>query len=112
MFSSMFSFAKPTLPSCCRSSSARTGSTARQGPVGRLDLERVALRVDRVEVDLLEHLAAVALEAAGEISDLRREQHTRVEGTARGDRATRRAPVRNLPALDVAGAEGKVGVVG
>src|SRR5207247_10277352 len=78
-----------------------------QRPVGRLDLERVALRVDRVEVDLLEHLAAVALEAAGEISDLRREQHARIEGTARGDRATRRAPVRNLPALAVAGTDGQ-----
>src|SRR5437773_34836 len=43
---------------------------AEAGPrcaVGRFDLEGVALGVDRVEVDRLEHAAAEALEAAGEV---------------------------------------------
>src|SRR4029450_6836779 len=39
-----------------------------QCPVGGLDLECVALRVDRVEVDRLENHAAVALEAAGQVT--------------------------------------------
>src|SRR3954447_7897047 len=39
-----------------------------QSAVGRLDLEGVASRADRVEVDRLEHLAPVALEAAGRVA--------------------------------------------
>src|SRR6185312_6099819 len=36
-------------------------------PVRPFDLERVATRVDRVQVDRLEHLAPVAAEAAGQV---------------------------------------------
>src|SRR5437588_9960818 len=39
------------------------------GAIGRLDLERVALRRDRVHVDRLQDAAADALEAAGRILD-------------------------------------------
>src|SRR2546421_10208837 len=39
-----------------------------QRAVGRLDLERVAARVDRVEVDPLQHVAPVALEAPREVA--------------------------------------------
>src|SRR3954449_12808689 len=47
---------------------------AAQRPVGRLDLEGVAARVDRVELDRLEHGAPVALEAAREVADAYAEQ--------------------------------------
>src|SRR5690348_7527046 len=43
------------------------------GPVRGLDLERVALGVDPVEGDRLQHLAADALEAAGEVAHLNAE---------------------------------------
>ena len=52
---------------------------AEAGPeraVGRLDLEGVALRVDRVEVDRLEHGAPVALEPAGQVAHRRRRAAT------------------------------------
>src|SRR5204862_3081081 len=47
--------------------------------VRRLDLEGVALRRDPVQVDRLEHLAPVALEAAGQIADRQAEDRPRVE---------------------------------
>src|SRR5512133_3193936 len=56
-------------------------------PVDEDDLEGVALRVDRVEVDRLEHDAAVALEAAGQVAHADAEQHLCVEGASAGDEA-------------------------
>ena len=46
----------------------RDRETLLQRTVGRLDLEAVALRGDCAEVDSLQHAAAEALEAAGEIA--------------------------------------------
>src|SRR5688500_1107768 len=47
--------------------------------VGQLDLERVALRAHGRQVDRLEHLAAEALEAAGEVADPDGQHGARVE---------------------------------
>src|SRR5512132_479511 len=55
--------------------------------VGRFDLEGVALRVDHVQIDRLEHDAAVALEAAGQVAHADAEQHLCVEGASAGDEA-------------------------
>src|SRR3954447_14535113 len=82
-----------------------------QSPVGRLDLEGVASRSDRVEVDSLEHLAPVALEAAGRIADRHQEQ-ARVDRRAHRDRAAHEAPVRDCAALDIPRAEHEIGFRG
>src|SRR5881227_57741 len=74
-------------------------------PVGRLDLERVPLARDRLEVDRLQYLTPVALEAARQVTDRRTEQHTRVEGPTCGDEPAQDAPVPDRPAVDVARAE-------
>src|SRR3954463_14438396 len=42
--------------------------------VCRLDLERIALRLDRVEVERLEHLPSEALEPARQVADAYAEQ--------------------------------------
>src|SRR5437588_12199124 len=47
--------------------------TSEQRAIGHLDLEYVALRTDAGQVDRLKHLAADALEPAGEIVDVRPE---------------------------------------
>src|SRR5207253_9831297 len=69
-------------------------------PVGRLDLEGVALRVDRVEVDGLEHVPAEALEPAGEVADPVLLEDAGVDVAGGGDRAADRAPVRDRAAGD------------
>ena len=46
-------------------------------PVGHLDLEGVAAGRDRVEVDRLQHLAAEALEATGQVADVDAEDEPR-----------------------------------
>jgi len=53
--------------------------------VRRLDLERVALRVDRGQVDRLEHAPAKALEAAGEVADPALQEDLRVDVPAERD---------------------------
>src|SRR5262249_44987968 len=50
--------------------------------VGHLDLEGVALRVDRVEVYRLQHVGAIASEARGQVSDRNGEQDAGIEGPA------------------------------
>src|SRR4029453_4616567 len=54
-------------------------------PAGGLDLEGVALRVDRVEVDRLQHLPPVALEPPGEVTDGHAEDQLGVKGAAAGN---------------------------
>src|SRR4051812_17766704 len=54
-------------------------STHPQGAVGELDLEDVSLAVHRVEVGMLDHAPAEALEPAREIADRDAEQRARVE---------------------------------
>src|SRR5680860_1373479 len=70
--------------------------------VGHLDLEGVAARLDRVEVDRLQHLAAEALEAAGQVADADAEHEARVGAAAAADRPAQRAPVADPAAVDVA----------
>ena len=60
--------------------------------VRRLDLERVALRVDRVERDRLEHAAAEALEAAGQVADAALEEDLRVDVPAERDEPAQQRP--------------------
>src|SRR5205807_7100908 len=45
------------------------GETALQGSIGQLDLEGVPTGPDAVEIDALQHFAAEALEAAGQVAD-------------------------------------------
>src|SRR4051812_26939313 len=73
-----------------------------QRAVGGLDLEGVAARVDRAQVERLQHLAAEALEAAGQVAHADAEQHARVPRAARRDEAANRAPAADQAALDVA----------
>src|SRR3954471_4054094 len=73
-----------------------------QRAVGGLDLEGVAARVDRAQVELLQHLAAEALEAAGQVVHADAEQDARVPRPARGDEPANRAPAADRAALDVA----------
>src|SRR5438874_10609369 len=80
-----------------------------QRSIRRLDLEGVALRMDLVEVDRLQHLPPVALEAAGEVADADAEQEARVERAAPRDDAPAESPVLGAAAVDVAGAEREVG---
>src|SRR5438046_4489582 len=70
-------------------------------PVGRLDLEGVALGVDRLEVDRLEHGAAIALEAAGQVVHSHTEQEPRVKRAPGRDDAAAKAPVLDGAAADV-----------
>ena len=63
------------------------------GAVGGLDLERVAERRDRLEVDRLEHLAAEDLEAAGEVARSRRPStRAGVGAAAAADQPPQRRP--------------------
>ena len=78
-------------------------------PVCRLDLECVALGLDRIQVDRLEHAAPIALEATREIPDPDAEQHTRVERAAPRDDAPAEAPVRRAAAWHVPRTEREVG---
>ena len=85
---------------------------AAQRAIGQLDLEGVALGVDRVQVDRLEHRAAEALEAAGEVADGDAEQQPRIERAAGGDGAAHGAPVLDAAAGHVARAQHEVRVAG
>src|SRR2546428_2290947 len=76
-----------------------------QRAVRGFDLERIPLRVDRVEIERLKHVSPVALEAAREVADADAEQHARVERAAPGDEAANDSPVLGAAALDVARAE-------
>src|SRR3954451_4048722 len=80
--------------------------------VGQLDLEGVAAGGDLVEVDGLQHLAAEALEATGEVAHLDPQHQPRVGTAAAADRAPKWSPVADPPARDVAGAEHDVGPLG
>src|SRR4051812_29212914 len=78
---------------------------AKAGPqraVGGLDLEGVAARVDRAQVECLQHLAPEALEAAGQVVHTDTEQHPRVPGATRRDEAAHGAPAADRATLDVA----------
>ena len=77
--------------------------------VGRLDLERVALRVDDVEVDRLQHGAAIALEAPGQVVHPNSEQHACIERAAGRHDSSEEAPVADRAALDVARPEREIG---
>ena len=72
-----------------------TRKPACDGAVGRLDLERVAVRGDRVEVDRLEHLAAEDLEAAGQVADADAEHGPRVGAAAAADQRAAAGPSRS-----------------
>src|SRR5205807_3779377 len=79
--------------------------------VRRLDLKRVSLRVDCVEVDRLEHPSPVALEAAGEVADTRPEQDARIPRAAGRDEASDESPVADAAAGDVARAKHEISVL-
>ena len=102
-------FEPPTSRSTKRIGTSTTRKPRAQRAVGRLDLERVAARVDRVEVDRLEHLAAEALEAAGQVADGHAEQQPRVERAAgaRSRAARRPSSRRRRPARSASRARGR-----
>jgi hypothetical protein len=85
------------------------GEAFAQRAVRPLDLEGVALRVDRVEIDGFEDTAPVALEAAGEIADAHSENQTGVQRAAPGDEPPPEPPVRGAATGHVARAEREVG---
>ena len=85
---------------------------AEAGPhraVGQLDLEGIAPRADAVEVDRLEHLAAEALEAAGQVAHAQAEHPARVGRAALADEAPQETPVAHAAAGHVARAQRQVG---
>src|SRR5207248_10576768 len=75
------------------------------------DLERVALRVNVVEGDRLEHVAPVALEASSQVAHAHAEQHPRVERAAPGDDAADEAPVLGAAARNVPRPERQIGAL-
>src|SRR5829696_4636717 len=81
-------------------------------PVGQLDLERVALRLDARKVDRLEHLAAEALEPAGEVVLAQAEDTLGVVTAGAAHDAAGERPVDDAAAPDVARAEHEVGASG
>src|SRR4029453_18282107 len=81
-----------------------------KGAVRRLNLKGVALRLDCIEVDALEHIAAIALEASGEVAHRHAEQDARVPRAAGRDETPQQSPVPDTAALDVARAEHDVRV--
>ncbi len=86
------------LPSCAVAEDDRHLDDAEAGPhgaVGELDLEGVALRAHAVEVDRFEHLAAKALEAAGQVAHVQAEHPARVRRAALADQAPQRGPSRS-----------------
>ena len=92
--------------------SSTTRKPARDRAVRELDLEGVAARADRRQVDRLEHLAAEALEAAGEVAHAQRRARIRAyhEPPRLTIRRTRPQSVTRA-AGDVARAEHEVGVL-
>src|SRR6266849_7914446 len=80
------------------------GEALPQGAIRPLDLEGVALRMDRLQVDSLEDTSPVALEPAGEIADSHPEDEPRVQRAAPGDDAPREPPVRGAATRNVPGA--------
>ena len=80
--------------------------------MGQLDLEGVAARADGRQVDRLEHLAAKALQAAGQVVDVEAEHLARVPRAAAADEPPDAAPVRHAAAGHVARAEHEVGLAG
>src|SRR5439155_4419436 len=78
------------------------------GAVGELDLECVSARAHAVEVDRLEHLAAEALEAAGEVANLQAEHPARVHRAPLADLAPREPPFADASSWNVTGAEREV----
>src|SRR3977135_3298646 len=85
------------------------GEPARQGALGKVDLEAVAVRADRVQLDRLEHLAPKALEAAREIANLEVEHAPCVRPPAATDHPSQRTPVLDAAAGHVARAEREIG---
>ena len=86
-------FDSPTRRSRKTIGTSTTRNPARDRAVGGLDLEGVAERGDRLELDRLEHLAAKDLEAAGEVADPEPEHGARVGAAAAADQPPHRAPV-------------------
>src|SRR5215218_9663471 len=84
---------------------------AAHGAVGQLDLERVALRANAVEVDRLEHFAPVALEPSREVAHLQPEHPLGVPAAPARDDAPPDPPALDLTAVHVARAEHHIGVV-
>src|SRR6266511_3508983 len=82
------------------------------GAKRELDLERVALRAHGVEVDRLEHLAPVALEAASEVAHGQAEDVLGVPAPATGHHTADGSPTFDAATVDVARPNGKVGVGG
>src|SRR4051794_3158318 len=78
---------------------------------GRLDLEGVALRGERFQVDRLEDLAPEALEPAGEIVDLDAERGARVRAAPAADRPAARPPICHPATVDISRAHHDIGVL-
>src|SRR5258708_7638849 len=79
-------------------------------PVRQLGVDGGAGRAHRLEVGGLEHLAAKALEAAGQVADLETQDDARVSRAAAADDPPQQAPVGDTATVDVARAERQVRV--
>src|SRR5450631_1401795 len=77
------------------------GETALHRSLGQLDLEAVPVRADRVQVDRLEHLAAEAFEAAGQIAHPEAEHAARVGAAAAADDPPQQSPILDATARHV-----------
>src|SRR5262245_5067142 len=80
-------------------------------PVRRLDLDRIAVGRERVEVDRLECRPPEALDPAGEVPHAQAQEDLRVEAAAARHDAAQETPVGRATARRVARAEHEVGVV-
>ena len=80
--------------------------------MGGLNLEGVAVGTDGGEVEGLEDLAAVALEAAGGVGEGHARDEADVESGAGGENQAVHGPVDDADAADVARAEHEIGAEG
>src|ERR1700759_5667453 len=79
------------------------------GAPGQVDLEAVALRIDVVEVDLLQNVATVGPVTGGDVVDADAQGPPRVGVGLPGRGPAPPRPFLHVAALDVAGADDQVG---
>src|SRR5579885_954100 len=80
-------------------------------PVGHLDLEAIALRANRLELDALQHRAPVATVAGGAIPNLQAQHRAGKNVAAPADKAPKKRPVGRAPSRNIAGADHQVGLL-
>jgi hypothetical protein len=80
--------------------------------VGHLNLETVAVRTDSVEINGLKRAAAETFEPPGRIAEGHAGNEPDIFGGAHAEHEAAQRPVDDADAVDVTGAENKVGVLG